>query len=89
MSAMNGATRLRYGKRSNPSSLEPSSQIFGFRQPSRWVSTAKRMAFSENLPALVDSLNGAERLRFFFYIFKLEFNFLDLEENREKHYFQF
>ena len=65
MSAMNGATRLRYGKRANPSlfnQLEP--QIISYKQPSRWFPTAKRMAFSENLPALVDSLNGAERLRF-------------------------
>ncbi|KAI1719097.1 hypothetical protein DdX_06222 [Ditylenchus destructor] len=75
MSAMNGATRLRYGKRSNglfyndllaaAGPVEVDGQApFAFRTPSRWA-TAKRMAsFSDNIPALVDQLNGAERLRF-------------------------
>jgi len=75
MSAMNGATRLRYGKRSNVAlyndllnemEMTPQQQAYALRLPSRWAA-AKRMAAFSDLPgmnALVDQLNGSERLRF-------------------------
>ena len=67
MSAMNGASRLRYGKRSNGLTNGVFVDAIPMAAPNRWAASAKRMsAFSsDSLPAsIVDSLNGAERLRF-------------------------
>jgi len=57
MSAMNGASRLRYGKRSLAAADYDDYNVYPMR-----MMLAKRM--SKNLPNLIDSLNGAERLRF-------------------------
>uniref|UniRef100_A0A914CK71 Uncharacterized protein n=1 Tax=Acrobeloides nanus TaxID=290746 RepID=A0A914CK71_9BILA len=53
-SALNGAARLRYGKRFwNP---------YGY--PSWSSDHSKRSQFAANLPQFIQNLNGAERLRF-------------------------
>ncbi|CAD5223423.1 unnamed protein product [Bursaphelenchus okinawaensis] len=58
MSAMKGAGRLRYGKRSLRYAVDEDTPTYYV--PQRPV--YKRMA--QNLPELIDTLNGAERLRF-------------------------
>jgi len=59
MSAMKNTQRLRYGKRSLGADYE--SEEIPSVYPMRMM-LAKRMG--QNLPQLIDSLNGAERLRF-------------------------
>jgi len=70
MSAMNNAARLRYGKRSVDSDLSDFERLRGYEGArSRWAN-AKRFAGEKqqsgfiSASRLIDSLNGAERLRF-------------------------
>ncbi|KAI6230005.1 hypothetical protein M3Y99_01108900 [Aphelenchoides fujianensis] len=58
VSAMRGASRLRYGKRSIGDEFDDSGDAI---YPVRMLLTKRRM---QGLPELIDSLNGAERLRF-------------------------
>ncbi|KAI6185737.1 hypothetical protein M3Y98_00056400 [Aphelenchoides besseyi] len=57
MSAMRNSGRLRYGKRSLSDYDTEDAPLYPVR-----MMLAKRM--TQNLPELIDSLNGAERLRF-------------------------
>uniref|UniRef100_A0A7E4VL78 Serine protease n=1 Tax=Panagrellus redivivus TaxID=6233 RepID=A0A7E4VL78_PANRE len=61
-SALNGAARLRYGKRSAPSVYSIDPQL----RDVIWLQAANKRAPSadKTMPQFLESLNGAERLRF-------------------------
>ncbi|CAJ0582527.1 unnamed protein product, partial [Mesorhabditis spiculigera] len=67
-SALNGAGRLRYGKRSGYMSMfnDPDTDINddGFVQPAFSIGEYGPFKRSPNTQSLVETLNGAERLRF-------------------------
>ncbi|KAL3088346.1 hypothetical protein niasHT_023906 [Heterodera trifolii] len=60
--SLNGAARLRYGKRSDGLTAEEIEQILSLN---RWKMPKRVANYAEALPVgLIDQLNGAERLRF-------------------------
>ncbi|KAL3072538.1 hypothetical protein niasHS_017512 [Heterodera schachtii] len=60
--SLNGAARLRYGKRSDGLTAKEIEQILSLN---RWKMPKRVANYAEALPVgLLDQLNGAERLRF-------------------------